>query len=196
MMNSNLIDHLLSSYGLINGRLSEVAQEFVSERIKDDTQFQIIKETLDFNDAIKFLSELEENATKHVLFQHTPGWTIMLSNSKKLDNFSEYQKLISETLNRETIRIIDTKNGTHLFHMIDGNSEIVRSVSSIKTKNEWKFNDEGSAFKNLKFENKKTQPKFRSDDLTELVKAATQYDLTLDEIVERKFILLSEIATS
>lgn len=202
-MNSHLIDHLLSSYGLINGTISEIAKELESERITKNTRFKIVKETKDFKDVIAFLSDYQENIINHVLLQHTPDWTTMLSNSKEIDNFSNYQKQISTVLNRKNIRIVDTKEEinpftkkpqqqTHLFHMIDEDAKVIRSVSCIKNDTDWSFADAGAGFQSLVFKDQNKQPKFDSGDLTDLVKAATHYHVTLNEIVERKFVLLKE----
>lgn len=202
-MNPNLIDHLLSSYGLIEGKCGEIAEEFVSKNFENNTKFQISKVTEDFTEMVKFLSKPQDNPNRHALFQHTPGWTLMLSNSKELDCFDNYQKYISEVLNRKSIRIVDVKNGKnpfthkdqidkHIFHMIDADSKVQRSVKSVKTNDIWEFSDQGNEFKNINCKNKKAQPKFDSNDLTELIKAATKYDQTLDEKFERKFVLIRE----
>lgn len=202
-MNPQIIDHILSSYGLINGKTADVAAEFTVHKLTPSTEFKIIKETLDFKEMAEFLSELHEYPTLHALFQHTPGWTIMLSNSSQLNSFATYQTEISSQLQRKTISVIDTKsvmniatnekqNQAHVFHMLDEQANIMRSIRCENKNGEWEFNDQGKEFQQYTFNTKAKQPIFSDTDLTELIKAATQYDLTLNEIFERKFILLEE----
>lgn len=202
-MNPELVDYLLASYGLIEGDLVEVSRDLVDEKIMKDTSFEISSETYDFNEMISFISNLEEVPNRHALFQHTPGWILMLSNSKGLDSFSKYQIPISKNLNRKTVRIVDIVSGNnkftskvqseiHLFNLIDEDSRVVRSVSNISKNGKWLFSDDGEGFSHLNYTNNKEEPRFGSDHLTELVKAATQYDLTLNSGSEKKFVLIEE----
>lgn len=184
-MSTDLIDHLLSSYGLIKGSLKEVSDDLRYKKIMENSEFELVKETTDFNDVILYLNDLQEKPTKYVLFQHTPGWVIMLSNSKSTDNFAKYQESISSNLKRETIRVVD-KDQTHIFTFVNENAQVTRDISAIKKDDNLIFSDKGDGFSDLKFK------KFNSNHLSELIKITTKYDQNLQKEENRKFVLIKE----
>lgn len=183
-IDQTLIDHIVSSYGLIEGKPSDIAKDLSSK-------FSIVKETTDFQEVLEFLSQLENEPNRFVIFEHTPTWSTMLSNSKKTNSFMDLQELISKDLKRKNISVSDViydESTELIFNMMNEEYETLRSVKYIQNQNGVIFIDLGEEFKQLKFK-KET---FSSEDLSELVKAATKYDLTLDEVTHPKFILLEQ----
>lgn len=184
-MSSNLLEQLLNGYGLIQGQARDIAYQLCR---KEKTGFTGIahKRSKNLLDMLSFLNSGNPD-TKFAVFQHSPGWAILISNNKEGFNFINIQDQITRALNCRTIAVKDTPQEV-LFRMLDEMGSNQRTIIKSAANGKSRIKDSGQAFPGIS-----TKTEFSQTQLSELINIATGLGLTHGQKLKQEYYLL-EIA--